>query len=121
MPDLTWHTPASAKTAFNVVVTADGLASAQEQCLRVRGLPLELDTPPSRSFAQGVVYQALANRQATQVGAAGTDEYGSENATVTLRPMDGKIMALLIVPDPIYADDGTTVIGDRGRVASLIG
>lgn len=121
MADLAWHTPDTARAAFNVNVTAAGLVAAREQCLRVRGLPLDLTDPPTASFAQGVVYQALANKQATQVGATGLDEYGSENATVALRPLDGKIMSLLIIPDPVYGEDGETVIGDRGRVASMIG
>ncbi|KZE91182.1 hypothetical protein [Microbacterium sp. TNHR37B] len=113
-----WHTPESAKSSFNVTVTAAGLASAREQCLRVKGLSLTLDAPPSASFAQGVVFQALANKQATQAGVV-NDEYGSEAQSVALRPLDGKIMALLIVPSPVTVDG--TVVGDRGRVGSLIG
>lgn len=115
-----WHTPDSARTAFNITVTADELAAAREQCLRIKGLPLTLAAPPSRAFAQGVAYQALANRQATQAGAP-ADQYGNETSSVALRPFDGKIMALLIVPAPILAADGQTVIGDAGRVRSMIG
>ncbi|WP_345751382.1 hypothetical protein [Microbacterium rhizophilus] len=121
MPDPqqpTWYDALTAHSALAISVTDKGLAAAREQCLRVKGLPLDLAAPPSESFAQGVVYQALANRNATAVGQAGTDEWGIGDNTVQLRPLDGKIMALLIIPRPDATDSPTA---DRGRVGSMIG
>jgi len=118
MADLTWYTADSAKSELVITVTAASLAVAQEQCLQVKGLPLDLAKPPSASFAQGVVYQALANRQAAQ--AVQSDELGNTN-TIRLYPYDKKIMSMLIVPAPVYDADGETMIGDRSRVGSLIG
>lgn len=118
MADPTWYTADTARSELAIVVTGKGLAVAQEQCLQRLGLPLTLTVPPSESFAQGVVYQALANKQATQADT--TDEYGSTQGGVRLYPFDKKIMSMLIVPSPVVDDEGTAT-GDNGRVRSLIG
>lgn len=110
-----WYTPETAKTALNLAVTPAGLAAAQEQCLRIRSLSLTTPEPPSESFAQGVVYQALANAQASQVDT--TDEIGMASNGVRLYPLDRKIMALLIIPSPDPDNDGR----DTGYVRSLVG
>lgn len=113
MPD--WYTPDTARTALNVTVTVAGLAAAQEQCLRIRGLALNTAQAPTASFAQGVVFQALANAQASQ--ADPSDEIGMASNGVRLYPLDRKVMALLITSntDP---DDPTR---DTGYVGSLVG
>ncbi|WP_341934720.1 hypothetical protein MRBLWO14_000292 [Microbacterium sp. LWO14-1.2] len=116
MPDpLTWYTAGDAKSELNITVSSRGLAAAQEECLRIKGLAITTATPPSASFALGVVYQALANKQSA---AAGTnDETGGETNSVRLYPFDRKIMGLLIVPN----QDGDDDPHDHGRVRSLIG
>jgi hypothetical protein len=114
----TWYTATSAKSTLNIAVTDAGLAVAQEQCLRVKGLALSTLTPPSASFAQGVVYQALANKQASQ--ASTEDDFGGGPQPVRLYPLDKKIMSMLIVPSPV-TDDADAEIGDNGFVGSLIG
>lgn len=110
-----WYTAATAKADLNVTVTTKGLAAAQEQCLRVRGLALDTASAPSESFAQGVVYQALANAQAAQADQG--DEWGSATNGVRLYPMDKKIVALLIIPATSEDAPGT----DFGYVRSLVG
>ena len=111
---LEWLTADQARTLHSIVVNDAGLAIAREQCLRYAGLALDTPAPPSASFALGVVYQALANFQATQVQ-ADDDVFGGPTNTVRLYPLDRKIQALLIIPDP--DDNGR----DHGRVSSLIG
>jgi hypothetical protein len=111
----TWYTASSAKSDLGIPVSAKQLAMAQEECLRFKGLAITTATPPSESFAQGVVYQALANKQSSQAGPQ--DELGNENNSVRVYPMDKKIQAMLIIPD-VDPDDATR---DRGRVGSLIG
>ena len=118
MADPTWYTADNARSDLAIVVTEKGLSAAREQCLQRLGLPITLAVPPSESFAQGVVYQALANRQATQADTG--DEYGRAQGGVRLYPFDKKIMALLIIPSPVVDDEGTAT-GDNGRVRSLIG
>lgn len=116
MPDpLAWHTPETAQTQLGVVVTQAGLDVAREQCLRIKSLSLTTAAPPTASFAQGVVFQALANKQSTQADTG--DEYGNATARVRLYPYDRKIMSLLIIPDP-DPDDATR---DRGYIGGLIG
>lgn len=115
MPDPTWYTAGDAKTELNITVSPKGLAAAQEQCLRIKGLSLTTAAPPTESFAQGVVWQALANKQATQ--AAVNDDIGGEGNSVRVYPFDKKIMALLILP----SEDGDDDAHDHGRVRSLIG
>lgn len=115
----TWYDASTAQSTLNIVVTDAGLDVAREECLRIKGLPLTLAAPPTESFAQGVVYQALANKQATQVGQ--DDTYGGGDApAVQLRPFDGKIMGMLIIPSPVTDEDGT-VTGDDGRIRSMVG
>jgi hypothetical protein len=94
----TWYTASTAKSDLGITVSEKQLAAAREQCLRVKGLSLWTPAPPTESFAQGVVYQALANKQASQV--ATTDELGGEINGVRVYPLDAKIMALLIIPAP---------------------
>jgi hypothetical protein len=115
MADPTWYTATNAKSDLGIAVSAKQLAMAQEECLRFRGLALTTAVPPTESFAQGVVYQALANKQSSQ--AAPNDETGNETNSVRVYPMDKKIQAMLIIPDT-DPDDTTR---DRGRVRSLIG
>lgn len=115
MADPTWYSAGNAQNELNIKVTAKGLAAAQEQCLRIKGLSLTTTAPPTESFAQGVVLQALANKQAGQV--APTDDMGGETNSVRVQPFDRKIMALLILPDEDSDDDPH----DHGRVRSLIG
>jgi len=111
----TWYTAGEAQSELNIKVSAKGLAAAQEQCLRIKGLALTTDAPPTESFAQGVVLQALANKQAGQV--APTDDMGGEANSVRVQPFDRKIMALLILP----SEDSAIDPHDHGRVRSLIG
>lgn len=119
MPDPVWYDASTAQTALNIVVTDAGLLAARQECLRIKGQPLDLAAPPTEAFAQGVVYQALANKQATMVGQS--DTYGDGDApAVQLRPFDGKIMGLLIIPSPVTDEDGT-VTGDAGRVRGMVG
>ncbi|QMU97982.1 hypothetical protein FVO59_12800 [Microbacterium esteraromaticum] len=110
-----WYTPESAKTALGISVSAKQLAAAQEQCLRVKGLSLTATTAPSESFAQGVVYQALANKQTAAASPAG--DLGGETNRVNVAPLDWKILSMLIVPAP-DAGDPTR---DTSHVGSLIG
>ena len=110
-----WYTASNAKTELNLVVTAKGLAAAQEQCLRAKGLALNTAAAPSELFAQGVVYQALANKQAA--AAAPNDEIGAASNGVRLYPLEKRIMAMLIIPAPV---DGDTA-RDAGHVRSLVG
>lgn len=110
----TWYTSETAKSEHNISVSTKQLAAAQEQCLRIKGLAITTQTPPSESFAQGVVFQALANKQAAQ--AAPGDEMGGETNSVRVFPLDRKILAMLIIPVP--SADGTR---DSGYVRSLIG
>ncbi|MCC2034121.1 hypothetical protein [Microbacterium allomyrinae] len=114
MPDLAWLTPDTAKSQLNITVTQLGLDVAREECLSKRGLAITTTPPPSTSFAVGVVYQALANKQAASANS--NDEMGGENS-VRLYPFDRKIMAMLIVPD-VDDDDPEH---DHSRVRSLIG
>lgn len=114
---LAWYTASTATTEMNVKVTQKGLDAAREQCLRFKGLALDTETPPSESFAQGVVLQALANKQAAQASGGDADETGGETNRVRLFPMDKKIQALLIIPSPDPDNAGR----DTGRVGSLIG
>lgn len=111
----TWYTPPNAKSDLGITVSAKQLAAAQEQCLRFKGLALTTAVPPSESFAQGVVYQALANKQASQVTAA--DDLGGETNGVRVFPMDKKITGMLIIP----STDPTDPTRDRGHIDSLIG
>jgi|GEM_PF-4838360 len=94
----TWYTPDDAQSELGIRVSQRQLDAAREQCLRIKGLALTLPTPPSESFAQGVVYQALANKQASQ--AAPGDEMGGEINGVRVYPLDRKILAMLIIPAP---------------------
>lgn len=112
---LEWYTAGTAKSELNITVSSRGLAAAQEQCLQKKGLAITTATPPTESFAQGVVLQALANKQASQ--ASVNDEMGGEGNSVRVYPFDRKIMALLIVPN----QDGDDDHRDHGRVRSLIG
>lgn len=114
MPDLNWHTVSTAKSELGIVVLSGQLEVAQEQLLNRKGLASTLAAPPSKAFAAAVVYQALANRQASQ--ASSNDDTGGENA-VRLYPFDKKIMAMCVVPD-IDVDDPTI---DHSYVRSLIG
>lgn len=109
-----WYTASTARSELNIAVSERGLAAAQEQCLRFKGLALTTDAPPTESFAQGVVLQALANKQAAQAGP--TDEMGGETQAVRLYSFDRRIRELLILPGE-DADD----THDHGRVRSLIG
>ncbi|MFD8769553.1 hypothetical protein [Microbacterium oxydans] len=111
----TWYTSAEAKSELGIHVSAKQLDAAQEQCLRIKGLALTTATPPTESFAQGVAYQALANKQASQ--AAPNDEMGGETNSVRVYPLDKKILAMLIIP----SDDVDDAARDRGHVGSLIG
>lgn len=111
----TWYTPQTAESDLGIKVSAKQLATAQEQCLRVKGLALTTAQAPSESFAQGVVYQALANRQASQASPAG--DLGGEANRVNVTPLDWKILSMLIIPSP-DADDPTR---DAGHVGTLIG
>ncbi|MGN7978110.1 hypothetical protein ACTJJ4_11080 [Microbacterium sp. 22195] len=110
-----WYTPDKAKSDLGISVSAKQLAAAQEQCLRIKGLAFDTTEAPTESFAQGVAYQALANKQASQASAG--DELGGETQRVRVTPLDFKIMSMLIIPAP-DADDPTR---DAGRVGSLIG
>ena len=114
MAEPSWHTAETAKSTLGIVVLPGHLAVAQEELLTRKGLAIDTDAPPSVSFAAAVVYQALANRQASQ--ASTSDDLGGENA-VRLYPFDKKIMAMCIVPD-VDEDDPTI---DHGFVRSLIG
>lgn len=117
MADPTWYDASAAKTDMNISVTDKGLTAAREQCLRFVGLSIDTETPPSESFAQGVVLQALANKQASQA-AGGDADLGGQANSVRVWPMDKKIQSLLIIPAP-SADE--TDGRDHGRVRSLIG
>lgn len=110
-----WYTPENALNDLGIKVSGKQLAAAQEQCLRIKGLALDTATAPTESFAQGVAYQALANKQASQASVG--DELGGETQRVRVTPLDHKIMSMLIIPTP-NADDPTR---DTGRVDSLIG
>lgn len=110
-----WYSQTTAKSQLNLTVSDKGLAAAQEQCLRIRSLSLTTAEAPSESFAQGVVYQALANAQAAS--ADSTDEVGMSTNGVRLYPLDRKIQAMLIIPDT-DPDDATR---DTGYVSSLVG
>lgn len=110
-----WYTSSNALSDLGIKVSDKQLAAAREQCLRVKGLALDTTPSPSESFAQGVVYQALANKQASQV--ASTDELGGETNRVRVTPLDWKILSMLIIPAP-DEDDPTR---DTSHVASLIG
>lgn len=114
---LTWYTSSTAQTEMSIKVTQKGLDAAKEQCLRFKGLALDTAAPPSESFAQGVVMQALANRHSAQASAGDDDAIGGESNRVRLFPMDKKIQALLIIPSP----DPDNAARDTGRVDSLIG
>lgn len=114
MPELSWHTAASAKSELGISVLPAQLTIAQEELLTRKGLAITTPTPPSASFAAAVAYQALANKQSSQAGPS--DELGGDNA-VRLYPFDKKIMAMCIVPD-VDEDDPTI---DHGYVRSLIG
>lgn len=111
-----WYTPENALSDLGIKVSTKQLAAAREQCLRVKGLALDTETAPTESFAQGVAYQALANKQASQAAVA-TDDLGGETNRVSVFPLDSKIMSMLIIPAP-DANDPTR---DTGRVDSLIG
>lgn len=110
-----WYTQELAKTELGINVSTKQLAAAREQCLRIKGLALSTADAPSESFAQGVVYQALANKQASQASAGG--ELGGETSRVNVTPMDHKILSMLIIPAP-DPDDPTR---DLGHVGTLIG
>lgn len=112
-----WYTPTTAQSEMNIRVTQKGLDAAREQCLRHKSLALTTAKPPTESFAQGVVMQALANKNASQAAGGDGDEMGGETNRVRVFPMDKKVQALLIIPTP-DADDETR---DTGRVGSLIG
>lgn len=113
---LTWHDPASAKTALGISVSDAQLNLAREECLHRRGLVATLAEPPSQSFADGVVYQALANKQSSQANS--NDEMGGNDNSVRLYPFDKKIQAMLIVPDSFAITDE---IRDHSYVRSLVG
>lgn len=110
-----WYTSENAKTDLGINVSEKQLAAAREQCLRVKGLAIDTAAAPTESFAQGVAYQALANKQASQASVG--DELGGETQRVRVTPLDFKIMSMLIIPAH-DADDATL---DTGRVGSLIG
>lgn len=110
-----WYTAATAKSNLGITVSEKQLAAAQEQCLRIKGLALDTSAAPSESFAQGVVYQALANKQAA--AASPTGELGGETYRVNVTPLDWKILSMLIIPAP-DPDDPTR---DLGHVGTLIG
>lgn len=110
-----WYTPETAKNTLGITVSAKQLAAAQEQCLRVKGLALTTAPAPSESFAQGVVYQALANKQAAQASSAG--DLGGETQRVNVTPLDWKILSMLIVPSSDVDDPAR----DTSHIGSLIG
>jgi hypothetical protein len=112
-----WYTAATAKSELNLTVTTAGLDVAREQCLRVKGLALTTLEAPSKSFAQGVVFQALANAQSAK--ADERDEFGSVTNGVRLYPMDRKILAMLIIPSPagVIVDPVTVTWPDGSTVA----
>lgn len=112
---LTWANPEQARTDYKVTATQAQLDTAREECLRAVGLALNTPTPPSVSFREGVVLQALANQYVTQGDAQ--DETGMINQGVRLYPLGKAIRSKLIVPSP-DADDDTR---DDGLVRSLIG
>lgn len=112
----TWYTADTALSQLNIKVTDKGLTAAREQCLRFKGLALDTELAPSESFAQGVVYQALANKNSAQATGE-TDEIGGETNRVRVFPMDKKVQAMLIIPSADPADPTR----DTGRVGSLIG
>lgn len=114
MPELAWHTTGTAKADLGITVQPAHLAIAKEELLIRKGLAIGTATPPSESFAAAVVYQALANKQASQ--ASTSDDLGGDNA-VRLYPFDKKIMSMCIVPD-VDVDDPTI---DHSYVRSLIG
>lgn len=95
---MAWKNADAVKTDYNITVTNAQLQTARQECLRVKGLALTTDTPPSSAFEEGVAMQALANRQSTQ--ASVTDEMGSQSEGVRLYPFCRAIMAKLIIPSP---------------------
>jgi len=114
----TWHTAETARTDLGITVSDRQLAAAREQCLRIKGLSLSTPIPPSESFAQGVVYQALANKQASQASAGG--ELGGETSRVNVTPLDGKIMSMLIIPAPSGGSiDPITLTWPNGATGTL--
>ncbi|OJU42021.1 MAG: hypothetical protein BGN97_04505 [Microbacterium sp. 69-10] len=110
-----WYSATTAKSDLGISVSDKQLAAAQEQCLRIKGLALDTAASPSESFAQGVVYQALANKQASQASAAG--ELGSDTNRVNVTPLDYKILSMLIIPAPDPDDPAR----DLGHIGTLIG
>nr|WP_278101899.1 hypothetical protein [Microbacterium proteolyticum] len=109
-----WFDAERAKDELNITVSEAGLKVAREELLSRRGLAIGTTVPPSYSWAVAVVYQALANAQATQ--SASNDEMGGQN-TVRLYPFDRRIMAMLVTADPDPDNAGR----DLGYVRSLIG
>lgn len=114
---MAWKTAATVKADYNITVTDAQLKTARQECLRVKGLVLTTDTPPSDAFEEGVAMQALANRQATQANTA--DEMGAQSEGVRLYPFCRAIMSKLIIPSPagVVVDPVTLTWPDGSTVA----